>query len=226
VGTSPFIAAGQFGHRSLIYYERFYGKPHRVREVLEASYEAGVRAVQCLPFKHIVEAVLSMRKQGYHLEVWGSLMPKKPEQSLKVLERLEPKGVAIHGETSDKLNRELVTELIRVIRELGCKAGLAIHSPGVVVPWLIKERVDVDFIMVPFNKASYFMDMPAAELCKLLRQLGIPVIAMKVLAAGRLKPEEAIEFVANYPEITAIALGVASVNEALETFTVALRLFR
>jgi len=223
VGTSPFIAAGQFGARSRVYYERFYGKPSAVREVIEAAHRVGVRAVQCLPVGHVVEAVASMRRSGLEVEVWASLMPGLPRGGLDSLAPLEPRGIAVHGSVSDTMNRRAVEGQLKAIRELGCEAGVAAHSPGRVLRWLMREGVDVDFVLVPFNALSAFMDVPPDELCELIRELGVPAMAMKALAAGALSPEEALSFIARRPEISSVALGVASPEEAVETFTVALK---
>ncbi|RLF18226.1 MAG: hypothetical protein DRN06_02055 [Thermoprotei archaeon] len=224
VGTSPFIGAGQFGSRASLYYEKFYGKPWNVKEVLEEAYLQGVEAVQALPFKHIYEAISLLMRQGLKLKVWGSLSPSNPEKGFDLFTKLEAEGIAIHGETSDSLNVEAIRDLIDRIKEAGCYAGMAVHSPGIVLPWLLEEDLEVDFLIVPFNKLGFFMDINPGSLLNLLRKVGKPAMAMKTLAAGTLSPREALEFVLSHPEFSSVAIGVASREEAAETFKVALEL--
>lgn len=224
VGTSPFIGAGQFGRRAYVYYKRFYGKPQKVREVLEEAYLQGVRAVQALLFQHILEAILLLKRDGLEFKVWASLQPYSSEKDLTFLKKLEVEGAAIHGETSDSLDVEHVSFLLKKIKGEGYYAGMAIHSPKSVIPWLLKTGLDVDFIIVPFNKLGVFMDVKPNQLLNLLRELGKPVMAMKTLAAGLLNPAEALKEVFSRPEISSAAIGVASREEAAETFKIALKL--
>ena len=101
---------------------------------------------------------------------------------------------------------------------------MAVHSPGIVLPWLLEEDLEVDFLIVPFNKLGFFMDINPGSLLNLLRKVGKPAMAMKTLAAGTLSPWEALEFVLSHPEFSSVAIGVASREEAAETFKVALEL--
>jgi hypothetical protein len=74
-------------------------------------------------------------------------------------------------------------------------------------------------ILAPFNKVG-FQVTPSIEDCeKALHQLTQPnVIAMSILAAGYLKPKEAIEYIASLPNIKGIAVGVSKEHHAKEAF--------
>ena len=74
-------------------------------------------------------------------------------------------------------------------------------------------------IAAPFNKAGFQM-VPSREECeKALTELPKPnVLAISILAAGYLKPEEAIDYIARLPNIKGVAVGVSKEKHANETF--------
>jgi len=83
--------------------------------------------------------------------------------------------------------------------------------------WNINFRDVV--IAAPFNKLGFQMDPSKIECEKALASLdGANVIAISILAAGYLKPPEAIEYVAGLPNISGVSVGVSKEQHARETF--------
>jgi hypothetical protein len=80
-------------------------------------------------------------------------------------------------------------------------------------------RLEDAVIAAPFNKVGFQM-APSKEECeKALASLPKPnVLAISVLAAGYLKPEEAVDYIAGLPNIKGIAVGVSKEKHAYETF--------
>ncbi|MEM3551719.1 MAG: hypothetical protein QXV01_11590 [Candidatus Bathyarchaeia archaeon] len=74
-------------------------------------------------------------------------------------------------------------------------------------------------IAAPFNKVGFQM-VPSKEACeKALAVLPKPnVLAISILAAGYLKPEEAIEYIASLPNIKGVAIGISKEEHATGTF--------
>ncbi|MEM2440178.1 MAG: hypothetical protein QW493_03055, partial [Candidatus Bathyarchaeia archaeon] len=74
-------------------------------------------------------------------------------------------------------------------------------------------------IAAPFNKIGFQM-VPSKEECeKALESLPKPnVLAISILAAGYLKPEEAVDYIAGLPNIKGVAVGVSKEKHATETF--------
>jgi hypothetical protein len=70
-------------------------------------------------------------------------------------------------------------------------------------------------IATPLNKVGFQMN-PSKEDCeKALASLGEPmVIAMSVLAAGYLKPEQAISYIRNLPNLRGVVVGVSKEQHA------------
>jgi hypothetical protein len=59
-----------------------------------------------------------------------------------------------------------------------------------------------------------------------VKDSGIHILGMKIMASGRIPPREALEHAASTNYLDGVALGVASVEEAEETFTTALEMWR
>jgi hypothetical protein len=74
-------------------------------------------------------------------------------------------------------------------------------------------------IAAPFNKVGFQM-VPSREECeKALAGLPEPIVlAISILAAGYLKPEEAVDYIAGLPNIKGVAVGVSKEGHANETF--------
>ena len=91
--------------------------------------------------------------------------------------------------------------------------------------YLVKkfEEWGIDFhqvvIAAPFNSVGFQM-CPSREECEaaLARIHEAEVISFSVLAAGYLKLSEAIEYTANLPNLSGVAVGVSKEHHARETF--------
>ena len=51
------------------------------------------------------------------------------------------------------------------------------------------------------------------------------VLAKKVLAAGRLKPKEALNFISHVDKVYGVVIGASSESEVKETFRIALSIY-
>lgn len=74
-------------------------------------------------------------------------------------------------------------------------------------------------IAAPFNNVGFQMNPSKAACEKALEDTkGAEVIAMSILAAGYLKPAEAMNYILNIPNISKIVVGVSKEAQAKETF--------
>jgi hypothetical protein len=85
------------------------------------------------------------------------------------------------------------------------------------------KQWSVDFkrviIATPFNEIGFQMNPSKTECDETLASLHEPnVIAMSILAAGYLKPSEAIGYIKTLPNVKAIVVGVSKERHARETF--------
>jgi len=74
-------------------------------------------------------------------------------------------------------------------------------------------------IVAPFNSVGFQMN-PSRTVCEeVLKGLKKPtLIAISILAAGYLKPEEAVGYIAGLPNVKGVAVGVSKEKHAVESF--------
>jgi len=220
VGTSPFLGAGQFGHRALLYRRTFYHRPENIVALLEyCAEELGVTGVQALADPIIIGA---LRDADPDLDVVAVVGLRNLEEELEMLEDLNLRAVLLHASCVDGEDVGEVSVMLDEIRSrLDVPVGIATHRPDETLPrWEDKKTADV--YMVPMNPVGAFMgDQKAVE--ELLAETDRTVIAKKVLAAGSLPPEEGLPYAARYAD--AVAVGITGKKEAEETLRIAKRYF-
>jgi hypothetical protein len=93
-------------------------------------------------------------------------------------------------------------------------------------PYLVRRfsdwQIDLDqtLIMAPFNKVGFQMNPSKEECEKTLSILSSPVVlAMSVLAAGYLKPPEAVDYIAGLQNIKGVLVGCSTEQQAQEMFS-------
>lgn len=186
LGTSPFIGAGQFGLRALKYYEKFYLNPSNIKKIVKKSFEVGVRGIQLLPFKPVINVIDEILSEGLNLKVVSTIMG----ENLEEIEKLNPVAVLLHAELVDRCNKYVLRELFKKIKLRGYLSGFATHQPLKTLSWIRNTNLEYDIVMVPLNFAGEFIDGELEKLVEILRELGRFTIAKKVLAAGRLEPRK------------------------------------
>jgi hypothetical protein len=92
-------------------------------------------------------------------------------------------------------------------------------------PYLIEKfqkwGIDMSAITItaPFNNVGFQMNPSKIDCENALQAVsGAQIIAMSVLAAGYIKPSEAIHYLANLPNLTHVVVGVSKEQQAYETF--------
>lgn len=107
------------------------------------------------------------------------------------------------------------------ILELGIKPGFQTRN----FAYLVNKFKDwnIDFremaIAAPFNKIGFQMNPSRTECEKALA--AVPessIIAISILAAGYLRPPEAINYIRTLPNLKGVAVGVSKEHHARETF--------
>jgi len=226
VGTSPFIGAGQFGPRAFSYQAKFFNKPSAVAEVISATVELGVMGVQALPYPFIIKAIERVEAEiGVDLAVVATLGPDDPSGDMLLFDGLDVRAFLTHGALTDGPKWPGLEELMEEVRSSGALAGYVSHRPMRALERIGSgELPRPDIVMLPFNAIGYMMDAPPETMTKALKHLGLKAIGKKVLAAGRLGPEEALSFVLQYEQVASLAIGVASAEEAKETFGILAKL--
>lgn len=139
------------------------------------------------------------------------------------------KGVILHGQVTDLAlsadNKEILTVYINLIRDnYKVTPILATHNFGPLLQKLKEWDIHIP-VMGPFNKKGFMMKPTQDEVEQLVKETKSYIIAKKVLAGGRLTPEEALPYLVD-KNIGSIALGIGSLPEAYHTLAVAKHTFQ
>ena len=103
----------------------------------------------------------------------------------------------------------------------GIKPGFNTRNFAYLVNEFREWGIDFHDVVIaaPFNRVGFQMNPSKTECEKALANLaGTEIIAISILAAGYLKPLEAIEYIASLPNIKGVAVGVSKEQHARETF--------
>ncbi|MDH5771200.1 MAG: hypothetical protein OEZ25_07940 [Candidatus Bathyarchaeota archaeon] len=103
----------------------------------------------------------------------------------------------------------------------GIKPGFNTRNFTYLVNKFREWSIDLREIIIatPFNKVGFQMNPSRTECEKALANIPEPnIIAISILAAGYLKPPEAIDYIATLPNIKGVAVGVSKEHHARETF--------
>jgi len=199
--------------------------PENPVDLVCASAELGVVGIQLLSEDVLLRAVRRAEERlGFRFTVVATVGPGSPVDGVRKMLGFQTVAMLVHGGITDRRSKRVLSKILDEIRSHGCLAGIATHEPSRTLRWIMEADLDVDMVMLPMNKRGRFMDAPPEEIADLVKALGKPAIGKKVLAAGAIPPEEAIEYVASLGCIDAVALGVTSREEAVEAFTAAARI--
>jgi hypothetical protein len=137
-------------------------------------------------------------------------------------------GVILHGQVTDLAlssdNREIFDVYQEIVRErYKVQPILATHNFGTLLPKLMEWKIKLP-ILASFNKKGFIMKPTQEECERLLEKTDYFIIAKKVLAGGRLSPEEAFPYLGG-KNIGSVVLGVGSLPETYHTLSVAKSVF-
>ncbi len=187
---------------------------------LQQAEENGINTVLARADRHIMRVLNEYRNTGGTIQ-WIAQTPKDTEYAnlneyLQIIARYKPIAIYHHGGTTDKLYTEgrlgALHENIKRIRDLGCAVGIGTHDP-LVLKHCYTEGYDVDFYVCALynhtrHRERYLPDDRFAAFAT-IKAIPIPIIAIKVLAAGRNKPHDAFQLaLKNIKPTDAMAVGM------------------
>ena len=242
LGYGPFMAELYFGHRSRLYFDDLYTSPQNIADVIIESYNQGIRAINLANDAVLLEAYGIARDAGCEMKVIATvgksdvdyLNPNYEvakevdwEDEIEMFGEYDCPLMLVDEFIVDGYDWKLTSKILEKINDSGSLSGLVTAFPSKTTD-MIRDNLDLDlfdFYMIPFNSLSYMMDISAfnasqrEEFRQKLVSLNKKVIATRTLAAGVLQPKEAFTFLKNIDYVDAIAVGVASCDEAKEDFS-------
>jgi hypothetical protein len=227
LGTSPFIGAAHFGHRARLYLLDLYRNPEAMARVMVKSYDMGVRGIQLIPHDPVVEALLIARDEGCPLNIIATIGSQAWSEDMDLLSDLEPQAMMIDPVITDQADWNSIGEKLDTIKDVGSVPGLITQFPFRTTQKLLESPVLNDFklYMIPLNRLGYLMDSDTygpderTQFRKIINKVDKTIIAMHVLAAGIMTPDDAFDYLKTVDFVDMVALGIASETEAEESFS-------
>ena len=115
----------------------------------------------------------------------------------------------------------LCKSYVEFMLNLGIKPGFETRNFAYLVNKFRDWNIDFGKIVIatPFNKVGFQMNPSRVECEEALAQVtGQSVIAMSILAAGYIKPLEAMKYIQTLPNLKGVVVGVSKEHHARETF--------
>ena len=135
---------------------------------------------------------------------------------------LNVKSVLLHNSLCDLAMAYNMQEVIKsfdsfVKNSLGVIPGYGTQNYPMFSRFLKNSGINEAFVMTAINKIGFYMNPDNRAYEETLKNDGNTVLAMATLASGRLKPEEAYQYLADLG-INNIVVGLSSKKHAEETF--------
>ena len=97
------------------------------------------------------------------------------------------------------------------------EAGFVTQNMPQLVEFLLECGIENPIVCSSINKAGYLMNPDRLSYEKTLKEMPFRPIAMSILASGAVRPEEAVRYICDQPEIQSIVFGASSKQHIIET---------
>ena len=224
LGTAPFVSEPYFGHRARLY-QLDFENPENICKIIRYSYDKGVRAIQVIPEKPMVNALKIIDEENLDISIYGTIRKDNLNKDIQLFADLNAEIMFLDEWITDKSEPDFIMGALDIINEEDTLSGLITALPKETTKKLLDSPVNelFDVYMLPINKLGYLMDYPLfvpsarEELKQNLIKLDKPVMATQTLAAGILQPSEALEFIRSLNYVNMITIGLAKESEVNET---------
>jgi hypothetical protein len=245
VGTNWFLGYTHCTQAKSKSTERIVTNTQSIAKIIEVFLNYGVDTIMCphtttCMFDAIKEAEQRAgRKMAIISTPSFTTTPRTPfdgfdlAEAARILDDMAAKGVSIcmpHTSTTDvmvdKCTRQVrqMDVLCRMIRERGMVPGLSTHIPETVV-YADESGLDVETYIQPFNLMGYLMQLEVDWVGRLIQNAQKPVITIKTMAAGQIRPYQAMVFTWNaIRDCDMVTVGTMAPEEAQELVEMSLEI--
>jgi len=162
--------------------------------------------------------------QGILSKDMVTLLTSLLDFELSTFRHYNVQGIILHGQVTDLAlssdNKELLNVYINLVQEqYKATPIVATHNFGLLLRKLKEWNIKIP-VMGPVNKKGFMMKPSQEEVLQLIEETESTILAKKVLAGGRLTPEEALPFLLG-KKIGSVVIGIGSLSEAYHTLSVA-----
>lgn len=219
IGGNPYSGISHHSAAASKAMEDYYTTNQIISDLTQAE-QNGINTVLARADKHIMRTLNEYWNTGGKIQ-WIAQTPKASEYNslndyLQIIERYNPIAIYHHGGTTDMLFAEgklhTIHDNLKRIRELGCAVGIGTHDPH-ILKHCYTEGFDVDFyVCALYNHTKHremYLSADRDIAISAIQAIPTPIIAIKVLAAGRNEPNDAFRFaLENIKPNDAMAVGM------------------
>jgi hypothetical protein len=245
IGTNWFLGYTHCTAAKSTSVERIVTNVNAIADIIEVFFKAGVDTIMCphtrtCMFDAIREAEQRSGVKAVIISTPSFTTNKRTPfdgfdlgEAERILDGEAAKGVSIcmpHTSTTDvmvdKCTREVrqMDVLCRMIRERGMVPGLSTHIPETVV-FADETGLDVESYIQPFNLMGYLMQLEVDWVGHIIKNARKPVMTIKTMAAGQIRPYQALTFVWNaIRDCDMVTVGTMAPEEARELVDLSLEI--
>jgi len=217
--------------------QRLLTGPQRIADITEVFFRAGVDTIMCPHTETCMPEAIAEAEQrtGVKAVIISTpsftTTPRTPFDGFDLaeleatLDKEVDKGVSVcmpHVSTTDKMVDKCTREIrqmdtvCRMIRERGMVPGLSTHTPETVV-FADETGLDIEAYIQIFNAMGFLMQVEVDWVARLINNAKKPVITIKPMAAGQIRPLQALTFSWNaIRDCDMITVGTMAPEEAQE----------
>ncbi len=243
IGTNWFLGYSHTSRAKDDYIKAMVKDRKKIADILEVYFNNGIDTVMGLiNVEPLADAIKEAQdRTGVKAIVVATpgfpVTPKSPAEGfenkdcIKILDDMQKLGAAFclpHQGTTDtmidKCTREIrqFKPLCKLIRERGMIPGLSTHMPEAII-YADETRLDVETYISIYNSMGFLMQVEVDWIAKVIQNAKKPVMTIKPMAAGQLRPFQALNFVWNTirPQ-DMVTVGTMTPDEAKELIELSL----
>jgi hypothetical protein len=231
-GSNPFYGHSHFSEaRNAEYAARF--DDQTVEHLLQACLDLGVNTVESCANERILAILTRIRSKHSHpirfvgsTRIDESSEIKSHQQKLSFLIDNKADICVVHAQYVDRPRKtDAISGLARLIEKIhaaGLLAAISTHQVE-TVELCERQNYGVDTYLFPLNLSGFVYPgyegkETVQDRIKTVQETPKPFILIKTLGAGRIPPDEGLQFIAeNSKPSDLISMGFASVEEAEES---------
>jgi hypothetical protein len=243
IGTNWFLGYTHCTSAKSRFIERNVTSRGRIADIIEAFLAAGVDTIMCPHTRTVIpEAIQEAQdRTGRELLVVSTpsftTTPRTAidgfdlDEVARTLDAEVARNTRIcmpHVSTTDlmvdKCARQVrqMDTVCRMIRQRGMVPGLSTHTPETIL-YADETGLDVETYIQPFNAMGFLMHVEVDWVANLIRKARKPVMTIKTMAAGQIRPLQAMTFVWNaIRDCDMVTVGTVAPEEAAELIELSL----
>lgn len=237
IGTNWFLGYSHCSSGKSESVRRLVTHTSTIADIIEVFFRAGVDSIMCPHTDTCIPQAIEEAEQrtGVKAVVISTpsftTTPRTPFDGFDwgeveaTLDAEVAKGVSIcmpHVSTTDKMVDKCTREVrqmdtvCRLIRERGMVPGLSTHTPETVL-FADESGLDVETYIQIFNSMGFLMQVEVDWVARVIHNAAKPVMTIKPMAAGQLRPFQALTFSWNaIRDCDMVTVGTMAPEEARE----------